>query len=536
MMSVRPEVVLLWGSAGVGLLALLFPLLSRHNDPPGPLSWPRLLVAIGVAALLFGLSRLREYPFSPGGLLGDGLALGSAIAVVTLLLARLWPGTAVATVGAGGGALLGGSLVLLWQRGDPTTALAGFAVGHAVVTLLAAGEGDRDHSRDRAGLTDPAGLWAGPMVATLLAGAALLAIHRYEDLSPAERLGLAGKVWWVWPAAVLAAALAGQMVGLSLFARRLWAPVGTGAVTAFLLLLLWLRFPRYGPLMAPMAAGFVTALLIAGVQDGLSRAREQPPAHPPAVGSRVPDTRTPEPPNTLPALLSAAVVLLLMAAAYRLYTGYGIALAALGAAVLLPWLAEAEPRAVGRALFGLLTLAVLFRVYYQSYNLSSTDLPLTAHYSLVSLFAGAMAPLVFGSYPTSGGQRPARGGAAAIPGLLLPVGCLLLAAAVPLLLALFWGEKVGGGLLLGLVIGQGYRMVGVLLEADAPGRLTAVASRLPEAALLVMGWTAVQILDWPAAFGQQLLRAQRVGIIAALVAVCLIALLVLATRRANVRS
>ena len=71
-MTVRPEVVLLMGAAGVGLLALLFPLLLRHNDPPAAIPWPRLALAAGVVVVLFGLTRLREYPFSTGGTLGTG--------------------------------------------------------------------------------------------------------------------------------------------------------------------------------------------------------------------------------------------------------------------------------------------------------------------------------------------------------------------------------------------------------------------------------------------------------------------------------
>ena len=102
-MSVRPETVLLVGAAGIGLLALLFPLLLRHNDPPLPLPWTGLAAAFTVLVLLYGLTRLRSYPFSPGGTLGDGLALGGIIAFVTLFLASLWPGTAATAVGAGTG-------------------------------------------------------------------------------------------------------------------------------------------------------------------------------------------------------------------------------------------------------------------------------------------------------------------------------------------------------------------------------------------------------------------------------------------------
>jgi hypothetical protein len=262
-MSVRPEVVLLLGAGGVGLLALLFPLLLRQDDPRAPIAWPRLAVAAAVIVLLFGLTRFSAYPFSPGGTLGNGLALGGAIALVTVVLSSLWPGAAASSVGASGGALLGAAVVMLWHRGYPIDALVGFGAGHAIATLLASdGKGNE---------SEPSGLWAGPVAAALMTGAALLAIIRVGDISSAERLALEGKAWWAWPLAVGATALAGQMVGLSLFARKAWAPVGAGLVTGLMLLLLWLRFPRYGSMLGPVAAGLVTAFLILLLTSGVGR-------------------------------------------------------------------------------------------------------------------------------------------------------------------------------------------------------------------------------------------------------------------------
>src|SRR5205085_7762277 len=152
------------------------------------------------------------------------------------------------------------------HRGYPNAALVGFAAAHAIVTLLA---GDENEENGRA----PAGLWAGPVVAALLVGALLLAIARAEEMPPAERLALDGKVWWIWPAVVLAIALAGQMVALSVFARRPAGYLAAALVAALLLLLLWLRFPRYASLMAPLAAGFTTALLLLLVASGVQAFR-----------------------------------------------------------------------------------------------------------------------------------------------------------------------------------------------------------------------------------------------------------------------
>lgn len=523
-MSVRPEVVLLVGAAAVGLLALLFPLLLRRNDPIEPVPWSRLAVAAGVIALLFALTRLRVYPFSPGGTLGQGLVLGGAVALLTAAMASSWPGTAATTVGASGGALLGVAVILLWHRGYPNAALAGFAAGHAVATLLAVRQEDEGWEPEP---VRHSGLWAGPVMAALIAGAALLAIFRAGEMRAAERLALDGKVWWAWPAALMAVVLAGQMVGLSLFARRALAPAAAGLVAALLLLLLWLRFPLYAPLLAPAAAGFVTALLLLPGVQALRRS---------GVQGRTTEAlnayaSTPERLNAFVALVAPLLALLLLAGAYRLYTGYGIALAALGAAVLLPWLAEQEPRSTGRAFFGLLTAAILFRVYYHSYDLHGADIPLTAHYSLIGLIAGALAPWAWGiAYGTEGEGQRAR---VSLPFALVS---LLLAAALPLLLALFWGQKSGGGLLLGLAIGQAYRMMAALLEADVPGPVGAVAARVPEAAALVTAWVTVQLLDRAAAYGQQLLRIQRVGLIAALVVLCFLVILYRAWRRPGLRT
>jgi hypothetical protein len=206
----------------------------------------------------------------------------------------------------------------------------------------------------------------------------------------------------------------------------------------------------------------------------------------------------PEHLNTLPALLAPALAVLLLATSYRLYAGYGIALAALGAAALLPWLAEErgsgqEQSAIpplGRPFFGMLAAAILFRVYYESYNLTSGDIPLTAHYVMVGLIAGALSPWALGALSgIQDRQSP-------IPGylntrtperltpLLFALGALLFAVALPLLLALFWGAKAGGGLLLGLVIGQAYRLMAGLLEAGAPGLVAVAGARVPEAAAL----------------------------------------------------
>jgi hypothetical protein len=518
-MSVRPEVVLLLGAAGVGVLALLFPLLLRQDEPPLPLPRLRFAVALGAIALLFGLTRLRDYPFSPGGTLGDGLAVGGAIALLTVALAGLWTETAAAAVGAGGGALLGAAIVLLWHRGYPNAALAGFGAGHAIATLLAGG-GEEEVRGEGAGVRGQEGLWAGPVMAAIVAGAALLAIDRADDMRAAERLALDGKVWWVWPTVVMAAALAGQMVGLSLFARRAWAGLGAGLVATLLLLLLWLRFPRYAPLMAPPAAGFVTALLVLpGVRGQGSGVRGQEIG----VGDAAGAAQDPKPDTLLPALVAPALLVVLLAAAYRLYTGYGIALAALGAAALLPWLAEREPRAAGRSLFGLLAAAVLFRVYYQSYDLRGSDIPLTAHYAMVSLIAGALAPFALAALQGVRGQGSGVRGQGSGPALV-SVACLVAAVALPALLTLFWGQKVGGGLLLGLVIGQGFRMMAALLESESMGGVAAVAAQVPEAALLVMAWVTVQLLDRVEAYGLQLLRVQRVGLIAAVIVVCLLAI------------
>jgi hypothetical protein len=189
----------------------------------------------------------------------------------------------------------------------------------------------------------------------------------------------------------------------------------------------------------------------------------------------------------------------------------------------------------------MLAAAILFRVYYESYNLTSGDIPLTAHYVMVGLIAGALSPWALGALgagrwalgtgtgvqrSTPDAQRPSRT-------VLFAFGALLFAVALPLLLALFWGAKAGGGLLLGLVIGQGYRLMAGLLEAGAPGLVAVAGARVPEAAALVMGWVTVQLLERAAAFGLQMLRVQRVGLIVVMVVLCVVGVGYLAYRRGH---
>jgi hypothetical protein len=64
-----------------------------------------------------------------------------------------------------------------------------------------------------------------------------------------------------------------------------------------------------------------------------------------------------------------------------------------------------------------------------------------------------------------------------------------------------------------------------LLETVSGGGLAVVAARVPEAALLVTGWVTVQLLDRVEAYGLQLLRVQRIGLIAAAVIVCFLTIL-----------
>ena len=168
----------------------------------------------------------------------------------------------------------------------------------------------------------------------------------------------------------------------------------------------------------------------------------------------------------------------------------------------------------------MLAAAVLFRVYYNSYDLRDNDIPLTAHYALIGLLAGVLTPFALGAYQASVERRTTDRAP-----LLPPFLTLLAAVVLPCLLALFWGQKAGGGLILGLVIGHGYRMLTALMDAGTNSAMATAAARVPEAGPLLMGRVAIQLLNQVSTYGLQLLRVQRVGLIAALVAVCFLALL-----------
>jgi hypothetical protein len=518
MRGLGPEVILLSGGIAVGLVALaawLVAARTKDRSLPGDtvVSSPLFLLAGAAAALLLFLLTLPSRPpFAPGGRLGVGVLIGAVSAALVAWGLRRREGAAapLGIAGVLGAALVPAALVMLIYRGDPWDALMGILLGQGVLLLFPEASVRAGEEGAAAGRI---GLFLGAS-ATAVAGV-LLAISRYEDFHTPERLALGTKLWWSAPLLVLAAVVAGALVAALVVrtpAQRALVGLLVGAV---LLALFGARFPRYWPLMLPPAAGYVTGALLVALAATVESDRRR----------------------ALSALLGALLVLILLIAAYRLQAGLGIALAALGfagAAVALPGgdgAAEAssspQPGAAFLAGLQLLALGALFRVFYAAQDLESTSIYLTAHYVLIGLVAGCLMPIGLGLLARATARDDdgqASGGSA--PGSLYqsdpwltPLAQGIATVALPLAMLLLWGLKAAAGVVLGLVVGQAFLLLLLLLEGDRPsspsGRAAVAA---PVAPVLLVAVIAIQLLPPLAPFTEELTRVQRGAALLALVA------------------
>jgi hypothetical protein len=284
-------------------------------------------------------------------------------------------------------------------------------------------------------------------------------------------------------------------------------------------------FPRYLPLLPSVAAGFVSGALLIG----LAAASGGPAA----------------------ALLGAGIPLALLAVAYRFTAGYGITLAALGlAGTALVWdrssagngsrsLAVAGS-SIPLAAVALLGLAALFRVYYVRYDLDETSVFLTAHYTLIGLMTGSLAPLALrlplADHASIGedvaNERRSRGGE-------WPFRLAMLAAVflLPALMVIFWGIRACAGLLLGLALGQAFLLWVRLLEGEGDGVTARLARGAGAAPVLILAITCVQALFLFEEYSVFLTRTHRIALVLAIAAFFPLAILVraLAARRNSTR-
>jgi hypothetical protein len=517
--------VLAWLSLGIGLLGLAAGLAGpqRAGRPLARLLTPAAL-GVGAALLAFLCTLGREYPYEPGGRLGVGILLGGGAGLLYLAVAAVGRGTAATLAAAAqGAALAGASAALLVYRGYPNAALLGVPFGMGILLwFVAAG---RDDTEDAA--TIGAGATVGVLAAVVLAAGVTLAIERYGDLPRAARLAAGEKVWWAFPLAAAGAALLGQL-GAGLFPRRpAAAAVAGGLLTLGLLALLLslLRgggpvpasgWPVYGWLLLPLAAGWISALLLWALAGGLTGQR------PEAAGGL-----TGRPPDGA-AALAVVVLLALLGAAYRMPVGgwaaasaaptlggLGLCIAALGFLGGAPGFLGSRPPQGGEvpaparfftSAAGALALASLFRLFYVRYDLDDTGIRLAAHYVLLGLLGGAALPLALGIVARRVAGETARGAALA-----------LLSPLAPVLLVVFFGIRAGGGILVGMTAGMGLVAFVTLLEPRPDdGRAGRIAAAVPVTAVLLAALFILLALTPLDFYATHWPRALRIALAAAL--------------------
>jgi hypothetical protein len=540
MTNLAVDQIILLSAALLGALAAGFALLaSREATADTEVDtatggWSGLIAGWAVAALLFLATLASRPPFSPGGRLGAGLVFGALSATVMVLAARR------ARRSRGASLMLAGSISLLAAagtmfayRGNPADALFGLALGQAVVALFAA---PRRADGTRGGGWGPVEML--PLMTVLLAAGVALAIARYEEFPAAERLALGEKLWWTGPVLVFGSLLVGQIAALAL-ARGATARLLIVAVaSAIVLAIFTVSYPRYLPLLPAVGAGYVSGALLAALA-----------ASPSGPGG---------------ALLGAGIALAVLVVAYRFTAGYGIALAALGfAGTALAWpvaeaqgpdtegvldddtAAEAPASPLPLAALALLAFAALFRVYYVRYDLDETSVFLTAHYTLIGLIIGALAPqaLAMGRESRVTGHESRVTEHAPVLSTrdprLVTRDLLVLAVALglPALMVVFWGIRACAGLLLGLSLGQAYLLWVRLLEGDSsPGIAARLARAAGVAPTLLLALTCTQALSLFDDYAGLLTRTHRIAIVLIIAALFPIATLIRTLNRRRIDS
>lgn len=493
--------------AVVGLGAWLFIPRGLDVTEEAPVVPTKLLLTGAAGSLfLFLLTLTSRPPFAPGGALGVGVLAG-AVSAALVAWGAARPGGATSAFAPSGvlGAVLGAvAALMLVYRQNPTYALVGLLLGQGVTLFFLEASAGEERQRATTGLYR---LFLA-VGAAAVAGVAL-AVAQYEPLRAPERLAVGGKLWWALPPLVPASLLAGALIAAPTLRSPVLRAVAMLAVGGALLALFGARFPRYWSLFLPPLAGFVTGALVAALA---MPTRDEQPRPPGSVAPPADELRP-----ALGALLGPVLLLALLIVAYRLRTGLGISLAALGYLGAVVAMGSSVSLA---SLCGLqlLALAALFRLSYVALDLEATSVYLTAHYALIGMLAGALLPIAFGLLATSGAAVP--GPALALAVVALPAGMLLL-----------WGLKAAAGTLLGLVVGQAFLMLALLAEGDAPrGPLGRAARAAPFAPVLLLAVVFIQLLPPLAPLVQDLSRAQR-----ALALLALVALLAVAARALGAR-
>lgn len=513
-------VILASVAAIAAALGLLFSwLMGRDAASPRGLralasaGWrPALAFTALVAVLFFLLTLPASPPFQEGMRLGWGFLIGAALGLLVFLDGAGSAAGAARAVRPLSAAALGGSGVLLLFPGDPTDALAGCALGAA---FAAASLGSFIRPTLAGAAAPPAvlGVEIYALAAAAASAGAWLGIVRFPRPVPDA---LAAGYWAVPPLFLATGALAlmllaagGRVARSRALASGLAAAVIAVGVLAVLQwrLLPGLRWPA--ALFGPLAAAFVVFAFL----------REEP--DPETTGHGL----APRP--TLLAVGASLLAVVAAAVAFRQMQGFGQALTAGGAALVVAATAMAAgPAAAGEAAPGrsalrldprfaeafgmgaatLMALLAWMRVFLERAERLRT-LDFQQPYNLIAAALGVAA--VFSVMAIT--DRAARRGAAvtwAHAGGTVLLG--FLAAATPLLIAALWAERAVAALLMGLVLGEA---VWIMLLAWTRAERAETLAAAPHVVLLSVALIAAQLT--PVVFAMELTRANKVTLVVA---------------------
>lgn len=515
----------------LGVVALGFALLQLRSGGTAELK-PYLLAA---AALLFGGALLTLFtgkPWSPGQTLAPGFVLGGfAVLAAAAAPARLalagaeeerhryfWAALQVSA------ATLGLGVLLVVTPQQITDAMGGFALGAITAGLVVTGGALLGLSGDN---EDTAwGAENATLVAVTLAVATYLAaLHR----------GPSGLREWTPLPGLLAAVLA---VGLNV--RAIFAREG-GAGWLFTLLGVYLPLGLIAWVSAYHLHGTPSFLLAvaAGVGVGsLAALLEPPPVAEPLPG---PAFARRWPLRMDVGLVAALVTLGAALLAFRTLHGYGVALAALGIAVVLTSLPVrhadiARERPLIRGTLVLLLLLAIYRIFKDRYGDGISTDP-DSHYYYVAMILGAALPALLGG-SVSQWMRDVWSGDSSVAGqsgtrsralsVILRIGLAGLGAlTAPLLVWILLSDVAQGAFLVGLAVGTAFLLSGHLSGwSQGTGAPERCLARLLALGMALSAMQFTHLLE-PLA---DLTRTQRIEILAAVAAVALVGVMLTALR------
>lgn len=473
------DVGLGWLGVGVGAVgcAAMY-LLSGAKRAGGDESGHAARMAAGAVALLtlifWAVAMQQRLPYSPGQGLAWGFLIGGAAGAAAIVLsAKLGEAGSVRTrqlsvLSMACLGLFGVSLTYLIYRGYPQVALVGFSIGAAMAGIL--GYFVRGLVTRRPDTLTRT--WT--LFAVTVAVGVMLAVYHFNEDSL--------RMWWPAPILMAVTVLAAGYIGVEIgsagrFRERPGAAYALAVLTAAALVVglstvySW-RIVDTWQLVHVTLVGMAAAVLIAWLAASADR-------HPsPSSGLEA-------------AAVAVLVVVAFAVAAFRLWSGLGIALGLVaGWTVALPALGMRETRAEGEAhalwapsksLLAALSLGLailLFRLFIEQYRRDLGAADLRIHYTFVGALLGAIVPFLLASSLFR--LESPSGRARALAGTVM-LG--LLAAAAPVVLCLVWEIRAVLGFVFGLIAAEAFL---VMLQSTRHEGQEHLLARYP-VGLLVIG-------------------------------------------------